>query len=247
MIMSAREQVTLLSPDATERIARRNARLFPAISGGIAGALGAGTGVAAVQTMRTAGMSVPKHLRIGLPIFGGLSAAGGVAAPQLRRLKKSHKYERAQANRIIRLAKQQGYEPVLQDKWSKIDRKKVRNILRQAGGRHAEEAGVKRPPLKRMFRNPFRKEKKAMSGFGEELYDIIKEAGGPPTRSVVESVRKLRLQRMAKQLRGELTRPGGSMWQAAREAREAVSQHLRPQLGAGYGAAAIAGRRWKRS
>jgi hypothetical protein len=167
--------VTMLSPDAAERIAQKTHAAGPYLAGVAPGVLGA-IGGGALGTSLIG--KLPSAAGRAAPLIGAALGAATGAAVGAHSYKKGMKgrnpgrYERRMANKAIRAARAQGYDPVVQDSWLKIDRGKVRGILRQ-DAQLAREAGVKAPRLREAFK---RKEGMMVPPFVQEIaLDILEK------------------------------------------------------------------------
>lgn len=176
--------VVMLSPDRAQQIAERVHAVGPYASAVVPGVLGAiGGGLVGTLMSRRLGKAAPAiGAALGTALGGGAGAASYTHAMKGR---NPGKYERRIAQRAIRAAERQGYNPVVQDSWLKIDRPKVREILRQ-DARLARESGVKAPRPSEMFK---RKEGMVTAMVSDLAFDILeKEAKAKALKQLIKKV-----------------------------------------------------------
>lgn len=196
--MSTDRDVVMLSPDAAQRLSGRiQSVVDPIVVGSqtIGGAaLGAGAGELAHRAVDRLRYGTPMKFMtsspVGRAVGAGLGAGLGLAHG-IKRVRESAKrdksgaYERRTAQRAIRAAERQGYNPVVQDSWLKIDRPKVREILQQ-DARLARESGVKAPRPSEMFK---RKEGMVPTIVSDLAFDILeKEAKAKALKQLIKKV-----------------------------------------------------------
>lgn len=194
--MASDRDVVMLSPDAAQRLSGRvESVVKPVIAGGHAasgtlfGATGGELAHRAVNRLRH-GTSMKFMAGSAGRTVGGVVGAGLGLAHGLKQVQKFSKrnpgaYERRIAQKAIRAAKQQGYNPIVQDSWLKIDRPKVQEILRQ-DARLARESGVKPPRPSEMFK---RKEGMVPTIVSDLAFDILeKEAKAKALKELIKKV-----------------------------------------------------------
>lgn len=190
--------VVMLSPDAAERMSNRIRRVAEPIVAGSSTIAGTGAGMVGGELVHRVANRLRQGTSMKFPAgpagrtIGGVLGASVGLAHGLRKVREMSKrkpgvYERRMAQKAIRAAEKQGYTPVVQDSWLKIDRPKVREILRQ-DRRLGRETGAVSPKPGKMFK---KKESMMVPPIVRDLVlDILEKEAALNLKAVGQGLKK---------------------------------------------------------